>query len=80
MKLLLFCLYTRQWKDSGRRSQLDYILGPKMDSSMTYIHSKVKLCSTWDHHPLYATVSEDDRQGYFAQQKKEDGMGRMDAV
>ena len=80
MKLLLFCLYTRQWKDSGRRSQLDYILGPKMYSSMTYIHSKVKLCSIWDHHPVYATISEDDGQGYFAQQKEKDGMGRMDAV
>ena len=51
-----------------------------MDSSMTYIHSKVKLCSIWDHHPVYATVSEDDRQGYFAQQKEKDGMGRMDAL
>ena len=73
MELLLFCLQTRQWKDSGRRSQLDCILERKMDSSMTYIHSKVKLWSTWDHHPVYATISEDDGQGYFTQQTENMG-------
>ena len=49
---------------------MDYILEPKMDSSMTYMHIKVKLCSTWDHFPVNAKISEDDGQVYFTQQKE----------
>ena len=56
----------RQWTDVPA----GLILGPKMDSSMTYIYNMVKMCSTWDHHPVHATISEDERQGYFTQQKK----------
>ena len=46
---------------------------------MTYIHKKVELCSRWDNCPVYATVQEDDGQGYVVS-KEEEGMGRMDAV
>ena len=49
--------------------QLDYLLGLKMVPSMTYIHM-VQLSSTWNRHPVYATISEDDGHGYFTQQKK----------
>ena len=48
------------------------MLAPKMDSIMTYIHIKVKLCSAWDHWPVYAT-SEDEGQGFVTQQQKQKG-------
>ena len=31
---------------------------------------KVKLRSTWDHCPVYATIQEDDGQGYAIEKKK----------
>ena len=39
------------------------------------MHNKVKLCSTWDHYPVYAMIQEDDGQGEFIQQKKEGWTG-----
>ena len=37
------------------------------------MHSKVKLCSTWDHYPVYATIQENGGQSYLTQQKKNKG-------
>ena len=56
----------------------DYILGPKMFLSLTYVHNKVKLCCTWDHYPVYSTMQEDNGQGYFNQKKK--GWAGLEAV
>ena len=62
----------RQWTDVTA----GLLLGPKMDSSMTYIYNMVKLCSTWDHHPVYATISEDEGKAkvlYSTEEKRRDG-------
>ena len=40
--------------------------------------SKVKLCSTWDHFPVYAMMQEDNGQRYRAEEEKV--MGKMEAV
>ena len=42
---------------------------------MACIHNKVKLCSTWDHYPVYATIQEDEDQGHCTQKKKEGWAG-----
>ena len=58
----------------GRTSQLDDILGPKMETRATCVPNEFKLCSTSDHHPVYVSIQEDDRQGHFIQHKnKVDG-------
>ena len=57
----------------GRTSQLDDILGPKMETCATCVPNEFKLCSTSDHDPVYATIQEDDGQGHFIQQKNEVG-------
>ena len=42
---------------------------------MACIHNKVKLCSTSDHYPVYATIQEDEEQGRCLQKKKKGWAG-----
>ena len=56
----------KQWGKHGRKTQLDFILGPKMKSCKTFFHNKVKLLGTQDNYSVYATIQEDDAQGYFS--------------
>ena len=71
----------RQWEKNGKTLKLDYILGSTLDSSIPKIHNGVKLCSTWDHYPVYAVIQgrRRERRGYV-QKKKKANMGRMAAV
>ena len=59
----------KKWSELGRTSQLDYLLGPGMNSSRMYT-TKVKL---WP--ALYAAIREDDGQGYRRQKKKKGWAG-----
>ena len=54
-------------------SQLDFLLGPKMKSSRMYIHKNVRLWHSWGHHPVYATIREDEGQGNLIQRRGRDG-------
>ena len=48
----------RQLGENGRTSKLDYILGSRTDSSVTYVHNGVKICSTWDHYPVCVVMRD----------------------
>ena len=48
----------RQSGENGRTSKLDYRLGSRTDSSATYVHNGVKICSTWDHYPVCAVMRD----------------------
>ena len=41
-----------------------------METCVTYAHNEFKLCSTWDHFPVYAAIQEYGGQGCFVQHKK----------
>ena len=64
---------TKHGVPKRRTSQLDDILGPKMETCVTCVRNEVKLCSTWDHYPVYATIQEDVGEGHFIQHKNKVG-------
>ena len=66
--------HTEMRKMDGRHSWTTS-WGSKMDSSMACFHNKVKLCSTWDHYPVHATIQGDEEQGHCTQQKKKGWAG-----
>ena len=57
----------RKWTDDTAKQPP---VGPKMGSSQTEIDNKVKLCGSWDHYPVYASIQEDDGRGYLIEKKK----------
>ena len=61
--------FTHSVGENGSISQLDYLLGPNMDTCASYVDSEVKLCSAWDHNPVYAKIHAEDGQGHFGAMK-----------
>ena len=51
-----------QWSPKGKLSQLDSILGPKANMCETYICNREIVCSTWDHHPVYAVAHKEKKR------------------
>ena len=64
---------TKHGGQKGRTSQLDNILGPKMETRVTCARNEFQLCSMSDHYPVCATIQEDVGQGHFIQQKNKVG-------
>ena len=65
--------------ENERRSQLDYILGPKMVLSLTYVRNKVKLCCTWTTTQCAPRYKKMKHKAISLNRSKK-GMGRMEAV
>ena len=56
----------QEWK-----AQPDHIIGPKWKSDEACIYNDVKLWDSWDHHPIYVRIQEDEIAKHFPARKRE---------
>ena len=51
-------------------SQLDHIIGPRRRDDDVYMCNDVRTWATWDHHPFYVRIQEEERTESFSKGKR----------